>query len=300
MVLQLWAAGGATLLAVGDRFRAIASAYGAGALAGLIGYVALEGATGERVLGFSMLTMAIVTFADHGRPGSRRVAAPVGRPQRELSGSLHPRALLRCVGSLLGRTGIYLAFNGLYLVTLAFAGRYHTGDATVVSYAYLFSSVPRRRHRLRPGDGARRRHGRERQRRLRDVLATPSRRASGTTMLVSAPATGGADRLRRTAHRRGPAQEPVAATTSSCSSDSRCSWCRGWSPRQLVNLLLPVAFAQGRSRGVNMLAPVLVIAQVVFTAVGAALFGLYGAVGAMCLAPRLRRGDARGEPQEPP
>src|SRR6185312_13493332 len=97
-------------------------------------------ATGERVLGYSMLIMAIVTFAMMVRPilaASREQGTSL---DENTLGSLHPRAMLRCVGSLLGRTGIYLAFNALYLVTVAFAGRYHTGDATVVSYAYLFSS----------------------------------------------------------------------------------------------------------------------------------------------------------------
>jgi hypothetical protein len=281
MVLQLWAAGGATLLAVDDRFGAIASAYGAGALAGVIGYVALESATGERVLGFSMLTMAIVTFA--------MMVGPVRAAWRHQSagrsassrGSLQPRALLRCVGSLLGRTGIYLAFNGLYLVTLAFAGRYHTGDATVVSYAYLFSSY------LVAGTGFALGMAR---------VADMARSASvgsdvlGTvpqgfryTMLVSAPALAG---LIACGAPLIGAVLPKSLSPHDVVLLQRFAllmvpWMVG---AQLVNLLLPVAFAEGRSRGVNMLAPVLVVAQVVFTAVGAALFGLYGAVGAMCLA----------------
>ena len=35
---------------------------------------------------------------------------------------------------------MYLAFNALYLVTVAFASRYQAGDATVLSYAYLYAS----------------------------------------------------------------------------------------------------------------------------------------------------------------
>ncbi len=281
MVLQLWAAGGATLLAVGDRFGAIASAYGAGALAGLIGYVALEGATGERVLGFSMLIMAIVTFA--------MMLGPIRAAWREQSpavdghspGSLRPRALLRCVSSLLGRTGIYLAFNGLYLVTVAFAGRYHTGDATVVSYAYLFSSY------LVAGTGFALGMAR---------VADMARSASVGTdvldtvpqgyryaMLVSAPALAG---LIACGAPLVGAVLPKSLSPHDVVMLQRFAllmvpWMVG---AQLVNLLLPVAFAEGRSRGVNMLAPVLIIAQVVFTAIGAALFGLYGSVGAMCVA----------------
>ena len=42
MILQLWAAGGATLLAVRDRFDRIAGAYIAGAVAGLVVYLAVS------------------------------------------------------------------------------------------------------------------------------------------------------------------------------------------------------------------------------------------------------------------
>ena len=50
------------------------------------------------------------------------------------------RRLVRSVWLVLSRTAVYLAFNGLYVVTLAFAGGYDPGDATVLSYVYLFSS----------------------------------------------------------------------------------------------------------------------------------------------------------------
>jgi hypothetical protein len=46
MVLQLWAAGGATVLAIRDRFDRIALAYISGALAGLVVYVAVSGSAG--------------------------------------------------------------------------------------------------------------------------------------------------------------------------------------------------------------------------------------------------------------
>lgn len=63
MVLQLWAAGGATVLAIRDRFTTIAGAYMCGALAGLVVFVALMSHTGVQTLGWSMLSMSIVTSA---------------------------------------------------------------------------------------------------------------------------------------------------------------------------------------------------------------------------------------------
>ncbi len=59
--MQLWAAGGATLLAVRDRFNAIAGAYIVGAVAGLVAYLVASPLVDELALGWSMLTMALVT-----------------------------------------------------------------------------------------------------------------------------------------------------------------------------------------------------------------------------------------------
>src|SRR3954453_3540955 len=63
MILQLWAAGGATVLPVRDRFDRIAGAYIAGAISGLLVYLAVSGPAGELSLGWSMLAMAVVTSA---------------------------------------------------------------------------------------------------------------------------------------------------------------------------------------------------------------------------------------------
>ena len=41
---------------------------------------------------------------------------------------------------ILGRTVIYLAFNVLFVITLSYASHAAVGDATVLSYAYLFAS----------------------------------------------------------------------------------------------------------------------------------------------------------------
>jgi hypothetical protein len=61
MILQLWAAGAATVLAVRDRFDRIALSYIAGAGAGLVVYLIASQVAGELSLGWSMLAMAVVT-----------------------------------------------------------------------------------------------------------------------------------------------------------------------------------------------------------------------------------------------
>ena len=50
------------------------------------------------------------------------------------------RALLAKTGVILGRTAIYLAFNLLFVITLSYASHAAVGDATVLSYAYLYAS----------------------------------------------------------------------------------------------------------------------------------------------------------------
>ncbi|HEV7616043.1 MAG TPA: hypothetical protein VGO36_07415, partial [Solirubrobacterales bacterium] len=136
MILQLWAAGGATLLAVRDRFDRIAGAYIAGAGAGLVVYLAVSQVAGELSLGWSMLAMATVTGAamlDGVRASRRREDAGP-----KLAGGV--RRLALCVWMVLSSTAVYLAFNCLYVITLAFASNYGAGGATVLSYAYLFAS----------------------------------------------------------------------------------------------------------------------------------------------------------------
>ena len=61
MTLQLWAAGGATVLAIRSRFNTVAGAYIAGSIAGLVAFLALMNVAGVQTLGWSMLAMAIVT-----------------------------------------------------------------------------------------------------------------------------------------------------------------------------------------------------------------------------------------------
>ena len=94
MILQLWAAGGATLLAVRDRFDRIAFAYIAGAVAGLVVYLAVSQIAGELSLGWSMLAMAVVTCAvmlDGVRASRPRGSARL--PERDRRRSEPPRPL---------------------------------------------------------------------------------------------------------------------------------------------------------------------------------------------------------------
>src|SRR5215217_7425348 len=134
MIFQLWAAGAATLLAVRDRFDRVAGAYIIGAAAGLIVYVGVAGPADELSLGWSMLAMAVVTCAL--MLGGVRSSGGQSAPGERLTA----RGAISCVGLVLGRTFVYLIFNALYLVTVAFASGYDAGDATVLSYAYLFAS----------------------------------------------------------------------------------------------------------------------------------------------------------------
>jgi hypothetical protein len=306
MILQLWAAGMATLLAVRDRFHAVAAAYGAGAVAGLSSYLALQHTAGLLTLGWSMLAMAVVTLTIMlGAVGSRRRgsasrgsvprgsaprdsaprdSAPRGSAPAQIEGALRPHRLLACTVSILGRTGIYLAFNGLYLVTLAFAGHYHAGDATIVSYAYLFASY------LVAGTGfvlgmarvADMTRGARSE--WHAILAGTVPPGFRYAMLLSAPALAGVVVC--------GAPLVGALLPSSLSSSEVAELQRfvllmaPWLvTAQLVNLLLPVMFALGRARLVNACAPLLVGLQLAFTAIAGMLFGLDGVVGAMFLAP---------------
>lgn len=281
MILQLWAAGMATLLAVRDRFHAVAAAYGAGAVAGLSCYLALQHTAGLLTLGWSMLAMAVVTLAIMlGAVGSQgRGAAALHTPEE-----LRPPRLLACTVSILGRTGIYLAFNGLYLVTLAFAGHYHAGDATIVSYAYLFASY------LVAGTGfvlgmarvADMTRGARSE--WHAILAGTVPPGFRYAMLLSAPALAGV--VVCGAPLVG-ALLPASLPPSEVAELQRfvllmAPWLVA---AQLVNLLLPVMFALGRARLVNACAPLLVGLQLAFTAIAGMLFGLNGVVGAMFLAP---------------
>jgi hypothetical protein len=280
MVLQLWAAGGATLLAVRDRFDRIAGAYLVGALAGLVAYLVASRFAGELSLGWSMLAMAVVTGAI--MLDGVRVAIPVAERGRAALRDL--RRLGSCVWTVLSGTIVYLAFNGLYVVTLAFTSKYGSGSATVLSYAYLFASylVAATGFALgmsRIADMS------------RGVLADRAQVIAATVpggfryaMLIVAPALG--------ALIAGGATLIGQVLPSSFSAHDvnqlrvfailLCAWTFA---ALLVNLLIPALLALGRSKMVNIVAPVVFIAHIAVTAIGGLLFGADGVVGAFFVVP---------------
>lgn len=281
MILQLWAAGGATVLAVRSRFQAIAAAYAAGALAGFSSFLVLERAAGPLVLGWSMLTMAVVTLAVM-LLGLRR-SRPVARMPRPI-GELRPRRLFACTLSILGRTGIYLAFNGLYLVTLAFAGHYHQGDATILSYAYLFVSYIVAGTGFVLGMARVADMTRGARSEWPDILSGTVPPGFRYAMLFSAPAVAGlvafgAPLLGALAPSSVPAHQ---VTMLQAFALLLVPWLIA---AQLTNLLLPVTFALGRAVIINMCAPMLLAVQLAVTALLGAVWGVGGVVAAMCVGP---------------
>jgi hypothetical protein len=279
MVLQLWAAGGATVLAVRDRFDRIALSYISGAASGLVVYLAVSGPAGELSLGWSMLAMAVVTSAMmlDGVRASRPTATASQPP-------LNLRRFARSVWLVLGSTAIYLAFNGLYVITLAFASNYGAGGATVLSYAYLFASylVAATGFALGMSRIADMRRGALAN--WREVIADTVPAGFRYSMLIGAPAlaaliAGGAtligDVLPASFDASQVEQLKVFAALL-------CAWTVA---ALLVNLLLPALFALGRAKIVNVLAPVVVVLHVGVTALGGALWGINGVVGAFFVVP---------------
>jgi hypothetical protein len=282
MILQLWAAGGATVLAVRDRFDAVAGAYIAGAGAGLLTYLVSSGAAGELSLGYSMLAMAVVTCTLMLIAVRRSRPAEAAAPARPLG----IRLLIADAGLILGRTSIYLAFNALYLVTLALTTSYAPGDATVLSYAYLFASylVAGTAFALgmsRIADMS------------RDVRTDELKAVGGTvpqgfrySILICAPALAAFIAA-------GAPIIGVAFSASFDSGDVRILQEFGallaiWTVAALlVNLLLPAMFALGRARFTNLLTPALLAVHVGASLLGGALFGAVGVVGAAFVAPLL-------------
>jgi len=280
MILQLWAAGGATLLAVRDRFDRVAIAYIGGASAGLAVYLAVSGSAGELSLGWSMLAMAVVTCAVM-LEGVRAGRGQVREAPRRAGGL---RSLLRPTGLILGSTAIYLAFNGLFVVTLAFAGNYDPGDATILSYAYLFASylVAATGFALGMSRIADMRRGALAD--WRAVLADTVPSGFRYSMMLVAPAlaaliAGGASLIGEVLPKSFDAAQVDRLEVFAA---LLCAWTVG---ALLVNLLLPAMFALGRARLVNWMAPVIFLVHVAVTAIGGALFGANGVVGAFFVVP---------------
>jgi peptidoglycan biosynthesis protein MviN/MurJ (putative lipid II flippase) len=278
MTLQLWAAGGAAMLAIRDRFTTIAGAYMSGACAGLVTFLALMDRAGVQTLGWSMLAMSVVTSAwmllgmrRSGGLGARR-------------GSLALKSIVRDAALVLGRTAVYLAFNMLFVITLAFASHSAAGGTTVLSYAYLFASYLVAGTGMALGQSSIPDMTREARARRRAVVTETVPRGFRYAMLIVAPAlaaliAAGAPLI----HALFPASLTSAgAHTLRTFSALLVAWTVA---ALLVNFLLPALFAVGRTRLLNALVLPLVVLHLTATAVGSLLFGVDGAVGAFFLAP---------------
>jgi hypothetical protein len=279
MILGLWAAGAATVLAVRDRFKTVAVAYTVGAAAGVVAYLAVSSAAGELSMAWSMLTMTGVTCAlmlvDLRNGGIGTETPP---------GVLRPARLVANAGQILGRTAVFLAFNGLYLVTLAFTSSFEPGDATVLSYAYLFANylVGGTAFALGMSRIADMRRGALSE--WRAVLADTVPHGFRYSMLLVAPAMAALIAS-------GASIIGELFSASLTAGDVRtmrlfaallCSWTVA---ALLVNLLLPAMFALGRAKLVNVLALPMVLLHLVATAGGGAIAGSAGVVGAAFVAP---------------
>ena len=286
MTLQLVASGGATVLAIRDRFTTIAGAYMSGAAAGLIVFLALMETAGVQTLGWSMLAMSIVTsgwmLAGLARSGGLGRDTAVGGVRVRT----HIAGLARDCGLVLGRTSIYLMFNVLFVITLAFVSRSVAGGTTVLSYSYLFasylvagtgmalgmSSIPDMTREARTQPGA--------------TVAATVPRGFRYAMLIVAPALAalivcGAPLV----HDVLPSSLSGAQVhTLRTFTALLVAWTLA---ALLVNFLLPVLLALGRARLLGALAVPLVVVHLAATAAGTALFGVDGAVGAFWVAPAL-------------
>lgn len=288
MIFQLWAAGGATVLAIRSRFNAIAAAYMTGAGIGLVAFLALMNSTGAQTLGWSMLAMALVTcgfmLAGVKRSGGLEGAGSL-KTNVKRSAKLRARitTLSRDAVLVLGRTAVYLAFNVLFVITVAFASHATAGGTTVLSYAYLFASY------LVAGTGMAlgmssisdlTRQARAREAVFTDALPQGFR----FSMMIVAPAlaaliVAGAPLIHTVLPRSLSSSQVHSLRTF-------VALLVPWTIfALLVNFLLPVMFALGRTRLLNLLALPLVLAHIAATALGSLLFGVDGAVGAFFVAP---------------
>jgi peptidoglycan biosynthesis protein MviN/MurJ (putative lipid II flippase) len=278
MILQLWAAGAATVLAIHDRFTTIAGAYMAGACTGLVVFLAIMSEAGVQTLGWSMLSMAAVTCTWM-LVGVRRSGALGGR-----SRSRSLKSLLSNCGVVLVRTAIYLAFNVLFVITLAFASRSAAGETTVLSYSYLFASYLVAGTGMALGMSSIPDMTREARTEQRAALIATVPRGFRYAILLVAPAlagliTCGAPLIHAVLPKSLTAAE---VHTLQVFAALLVPWTLA---ALLVNFLLPVLLALGRARLLGALAVPLVVIHIAATAIGTALFGVDGAVGAFFVAP---------------
>lgn len=307
MVLQLWAAGAATVLAIRGRFGTIAGGYTVGAAGGLMTFLVLMSRTGVQTLGWSMGAMSVLTctwmlvgmrrsggwgawpmelaarpvqpfrlsLAVDGEQAAPARANRLASALRELGGNC---------GAVLGRTAIYLAFNLLFVITLAFASRSAAGETTVLSYAYLFASYLVAGTGMALGMSSIPDMTRQARAQREALVASTVPRGFRYAMLIVAPAlagliASGAPLI----HALLPGSLSLAEVhTLRVFAALLVPWTVA---ALLVNFLLPVLLALGRTLLLGALAPALLAGHVAATAVGAALWGVDGAVGAMWVAP---------------
>jgi peptidoglycan biosynthesis protein MviN/MurJ (putative lipid II flippase) len=278
MTLQLWAAGGAAMLAIRDRFTTIAGAYMSGAGAGLVTFLALMDRAGVQTLGWSMLAMSVLTSAWM-LLGVRR-SGGLGVQRRTLA----LRTIAGDAALVLGRTAIYLAFNMLFVCTLAFASHSAAGGTTVLSYAYLFASYLVAGTGMALGQSSIPDMTREARARRLAVVAETVPRGFRYAMLIVAPALAG---LIVAGAPLIHALFPASLTSSGAHTlRTFAALLVAWTVAALlVNFLLPALFAIGRTRLLNALVLPLIALHLAATAIGSVLFGVDGAVGAFFFAP---------------
>jgi peptidoglycan biosynthesis protein MviN/MurJ (putative lipid II flippase) len=278
MILQLAAAGIATVLGTWDRFDHIAGGYIVGAMAGLVTYLVLVGTAEELTLAWSMLAMAVVTCGWMA-VGLRRPAEP------DLEeGRASARRLLAEAGGVLARTLVYFVINGLYLITLAWMSAQDAGDASVLSYAYLYVSYLVAGTSVSVGISRVPEMTRGAQSDWREVVADTVPHGFRYAMLVAAPAVAalvaaGATLIGELFPDSLP---PGDVATLRGFAALLAPWLVA---ALLVNFLLPALFALRRAGLVNWLALPLIALHVAATFVGERLFGVEGIVGAMWVAP---------------
>ncbi len=289
MVLQLWAAGGATVLAIRGRFATIAGAYMSGATVGLATFLALMSVTGVQTLGWSMAAMSVLTctwmLIGVGRSGGLGTW-PTELAARPVRPWARPAAvpLLSDCGMVLGRTAIYLAFNLLFVITLAFASRSSAGSTTVLSYAYLFASYLVAGTGMALGMSSIPDLTRQARAQRQALVAATVPRGFRYAMLLVAPALAGLIAAGAPLiHALLPRSLSLAEVhTLRTFATLLVPWTVA---ALLVNFLLPVLLAFGRTRLLGALAPALLALHLAATAAGTALWGVDGAVGAMWVAP---------------
>ncbi|MEH3054381.1 MAG: hypothetical protein PGN13_10305 [Patulibacter minatonensis] len=290
MVLQLGAAGAATLLGMRDRFEPVAGAYAGGAFAGLLTFMIVR-SHGELALAWSMLAMAIVTSIWSGwalwKVRREEVASGTG------GGGLAAiegkgRFMRECVhtaGDLLGRSVVYFVINAFFLVTLAVVGREGgAGATTVLSYAYLLASYLVAGTSTAVGISRAPDMVRGAQDEWNTVVADTVPHGYRYAALVSAPV------LAAGVVAATPvvgALLPDALGDAQTDSLARAILLLGpWlAAALLLNFAIPGLFALGRARTVNLLAPVALVLHLAATFGAAAVGGVDLVIAAMVVAP---------------